>query len=93
MQADLCLCCSHVAKTGFLMPWVNFFLSEPESGPYHLSLPQVSSRLVFLTHICLVDLSINWTSPFPILGVSGVLFHTCLFSIIVVGQYVICDIN
>ena len=30
-----------------------------------------------LTHICLVDPSIliNWTSPFPILGVSGVLFH------------------
>ena len=30
-----------------------------------------------LTHICLVDSSIliNWMSPFPILGVSGVLFH------------------
>ena len=30
-----------------------------------------------LTHICLVDFSIhiNWTSPFLILGVSGVLFH------------------
>ena len=30
-----------------------------------------------LTHICLVDPSIliNWMSPFPILGVSGVLFH------------------
>ena len=30
-----------------------------------------------LTHICLVELSIlmNWTSSFPILGVSGVLFH------------------
>ena len=29
-----------------------------------------------LTHICLVDSSIliNWTSPFPILGVSGTLF-------------------
>ena len=29
------------------------------------------------THICLVDRSIliNWTNPFPILGVSGVLFH------------------
>ena len=30
-----------------------------------------------LTHICLVDMSIliNWTSPFPILELSGVLFH------------------
>ena len=30
-----------------------------------------------LIHICLVDLSvlINWTSSFPIVGVSGVLFH------------------
>ena len=30
-----------------------------------------------LTHICLVDLFIliNWKSPFPILGVAGVLFH------------------
>ena len=30
-----------------------------------------------LTHICLVDPSIliKWTSPFPILGVPGVLFH------------------
>ena len=30
-----------------------------------------------LTHICLVDPSIliSWTSPFPILGVSDVLFH------------------
>ena len=30
-----------------------------------------------LTHICVVDPSIliNWNSPFPILGVSGVLFH------------------
>ena len=30
-----------------------------------------------LTHICPVDplILINWTSPFPILGVSGVLFH------------------
>ena len=36
-----------------------------------------------LTHIRLADLSIliNWTSPFPILGVSGVLFHFVLFSI------------
>ena len=32
-----------------------------------------------LTHICLVDPSIfiNWTSLFPILGVSGILFHFC----------------
>ena len=30
-----------------------------------------------LAHICLMDFSIliNWTSPFRILGVSGVLFH------------------
>ena len=30
-----------------------------------------------LTHICLLDPSIlfYWTSPFPILGVSGILFH------------------
>ena len=30
-----------------------------------------------LTQICLMDLSIliNWTSPFPILGAPGVLFH------------------
>ena len=30
-----------------------------------------------LTHICLVDPSIliNWTSPFPILGVSGALLN------------------
>ena len=30
-----------------------------------------------LTHICLVDFPIlfNWTIPFPILGLSGVLFH------------------
>ena len=30
-----------------------------------------------LTHICLVDPSIliNWTSPFPFLGMTGVLFH------------------
>ena len=36
-----------------------------------------------LTHICLVDYAIliNWTSPFPILGVSGVLFHFFLFRI------------
>ena len=33
-----------------------------------------------LTHNCLVDQSIliNWTSPCPILGVSGVLFHIFL---------------
>ena len=33
--------------------------------------------MLFETHICLVDSSIliSWTSPFPILGVSGVLFH------------------
>ena len=33
-----------------------------------------------ITHICLVDPSIliSWTSPYPILGVSGVLFH-CYF--------------
>ena len=33
-----------------------------------------------LTHICPVDYSIliNWTSPFPVLGVSGVLFHLYL---------------
>ena len=36
-----------------------------------------------LTHNCLVDPSIliNWTSPFPILGVSGVIFHFILFRI------------
>ena len=35
------------------------------------------SHFECLTHICLVDRSIliNWMSPFPILGVSGVLFH------------------
>ena len=34
-------------------------------------------RPSILTHICLVDLSIliNWMVPFPILWVSGVLFH------------------
>ena len=31
-------------------------------------------RMVLLTDICLMDPS-NWTSPFPILGMSGVLFH------------------
>ena len=33
--------------------------------------------ILLLTHICLVDPSIliNWTSPFPMLGVSHVLFH------------------
>ena len=33
--------------------------------------------LIFLTHICPVDYSIliNWSSPFPILGVAGVIFH------------------
>ena len=38
-------------------------------------------QFYYLTHICLVDPSIriSWTSPFVILGVSGVLFH--LFSI------------
>ena len=32
---------------------------------------------IYLNLICLVDFSnlINWTSPFPILGVSGVIFH------------------
>ena len=37
----------------------------------------VSLKLRHLTHIFLVDTSIliNWTSPFPVLGVSGVLFH------------------
>ena len=33
-------------------------------------------------HICLVDPSsilINWTSPFPILGVSGVLFSLLFY--------------
>ena len=30
-----------------------------------------------LTHICPVEFSIviKWTSPFPVLGMSGVLFH------------------
>ena len=30
-----------------------------------------------LTHICIVDPSIliNWTSPFPVIGVPGVPFH------------------
>ena len=34
-------------------------------------------RNLSLILVCLVDLSsrINWMSPFPILGVSGVLFH------------------
>ena len=26
-QADLCLCCSHMAKAGFLMTWLNFIAS------------------------------------------------------------------
>ena len=32
---------------------------------------------LFLTHICLMDfpILINWVSPFPFLGVSGVLFQ------------------
>ena len=36
-----------------------------------------SSIPIRLTHICLVDPSIliNWMSPFPILGLSGVCFH------------------
>ena len=43
----------------------------------------VYSLKTMLTHICQVDFSIliNWTSPFPVLGVSGVLFHfycTCI---------------
>ena len=35
-----------------------------------------TKKKIHLTHICLVDPSIhiNWTSPFPILGVPGVLF-------------------
>ena len=43
---------------------------------------QTGSTLFVLTHICLVDPSIliNWTSPFPNLGVSDVLFH--LYSIL-----------
>ena len=44
----------------------------------------------YLTHICLVDSSIliNWTSPFPILGVSGILlnFHFILIEIHVIKQ-------
>ena len=33
--------------------------------------------IIVLTYICVVDHSIHiiWTSPFPILGVSGALFH------------------
>ena len=43
-----------------------------EQGLYCLSF----CLCYMLTHICLVDLSIliNWTSPFPNLGESGVLF-------------------
>ena len=39
--------------------------------------PLLQGRGKCLTHICLVDPSIliNWTSPFPILRVSGVPFH------------------
>ena len=42
----------------------------------------MTNRLIQLTHICVVDfpILINWTSPFPILGVSGELFH--LYSIL-----------
>ena len=39
---------------------------------------EIKIILLSLTHICLVDPSIliNWTSQFPILGVSGVLFYS-----------------
>ena len=43
---------------------------------------KVRFRVQFvLTHICLVDYSIliNWRSPFPSYGVSGVLFHLSIF--------------
>ena len=46
-------------------------------------LTEVVDIVYIFTHICLVDPSIliNWTSPFPILGVAGVLFHFILFLI------------
>ena len=46
------------------------------------SLPTEGKQLP-VTHICLVDLSIliNWTNPFPILWVVGVLFIFSLFQI------------
>ena len=60
------------------------------TGPEYLSCTVKAEKILFsnywysmdgttsgLTHICLMDQSIliNWTSPFPILGVSGVLFN------------------
>ena len=44
---------------------------------FHVVLP----CSLFLTHICLVvrSILINWTSPVPILAVSGVLFHFLLY--------------
>ena len=37
-------------------------------------------NVIDLTHICLLDFSIliKWTSQFPVLGVSGILFHLYL---------------
>ena len=38
----------------------------------------ICTTKILLTHICLVDLTtlFSWTSPFPILGMSGVFFYS-----------------
>ena len=52
--------------------------SEREEVSTQITVKYTRKNAVFiLTHICLSDLSvlIDWMSPFPILGVSGVLFR------------------
>ena len=64
-----------------LLMWENLFFTKSFTKNAKRAVFSIFQCCYFLTshltHICLVDPSflINWTSPFPILGVPGVLFH------------------
>ena len=67
---------SHCGVAGSSLAGVEIFITEILLK--QMWNPQIINLVsLFLTHICLVDPSIliNWKSPFPILGVSGVLFY------------------
>ena len=81
-QAGLSLTWSETPKTGFLVAWLICNCPWTDSVKTK-TIAFRGSPFQNLTHICLMDPSIliNWTSPFPILGVSGVFFIFILFRI------------
>ena len=59
------------------------FSDKEHNMPLHCAVNSGALKVkLFLTLQCLVDSSalINWASPLPLLGVSGIFFHFCFIS-------------